>query len=733
MNRQLTLGSLFDGIGGFPYAASFYGINALWASEIVPECVSVTKRHFPDMAHVGDITKLDGHTLPPVDIITFGSPCQDLSVASGKRLGLAGERSGLFLEAIRIIREMQEATNGEYPKFALWENVPGALSSSGRRDFKAVLEAFTETEVPMPRSGQWANAGMVRGRGVDLAWCVYDAQHFGTAQRRRRIFLVADFRAERAGEILFVPKSLSGYFAAGGTPRQGLAAYAQDGIGAAGAGIDGYNAQLTGDVAATLGTNCGMSTGRNGVVEILNDQGGNSISVEKGGVSPTLRSQTHGNLPITAYSIQGSMIGRTDGNGPQGDGINENVSFTLNTIGRHAICMETEQEEQPPLVAAGFDLQQITSKTNRSTLKPVQPTLCGAGSPHVVTAPGSMAEFAPDAMVGINGNLAGTLLASYCKGTGMRCGLERDVVLCAASGQSKAEIFEELSPTLNCTSEQPYIVKPGDVGQVEAIEAHPQIAPICMGTAQANASVLDDQSPTLTCAHGQAPILIHPEIAGTLCASGAGLSRPAGQGNELDFCVVSAGFKHKASSQAGSLGYQEETAPTLLAGQQGAVMKAYVIGAYHSGGMLSDNPKSGFYEAGTSRTLDLNGGNPCCNQGGVAVVEGADDPKEQATAVDCRNLRETDEVSGTLLAKAASGGYSLNYQNPVRTGLCVRRLTPTEAERLQGYPDGWTEYGEDGKPVSDTKRYQMLGNSVAVPCVAYIMQGIRDAVSREDA
>ena len=633
MNReQLTLGSLFDGIGGFPYAASFYGIRPLWASEIVPECVSVTKKHFPDMEHVGDITKLHGGALPPVDIITFGSPCQDLSIASGKRLGLAGERSGLFLEAIRIIREMQEATNGEYPKFALWENVPGALSSSSRRDFKAVLEAFTDAEVPMPGSGRWANAGMVRGRGVDLAWCVYDAQYFGTAQRRRRIFLIADFRGERAGEILFVPKSLSGYFAAGGTPRQGLAAYAQNGAGTAGAGIDGYNAQLTGHVAATLGTNCGMSTGRNGViempdgvgaavpaismrircgcegggkgpllqveksgtlatgndqylfapkVEILNDQGGDSLNVEKGGVSPTLRSQTHGNLPITAYAIQGSMIGRADGNGPQGDGINENVSFTLNTIDRHAVCM---------------------------------------------------------------------------------------------------------------------------------------------GTGQANAGILEEQSPTLTAAHEQ-PIVTHPQIAGTLCASGAGLSRPAGQGNELDFCVVSAGFKHKAGSQSGSIGFQEETAPTLLAGQQSAVMKAYVIGAYHSGGMLSDNPKSGFYEADTSRTLDLNGGNPCCNQGGVAVVEGADGA--ETAAVDCHNLRETDEVSGTLLAKAASGGYSLNYQNPVRTGLCVRRLTPTEAERLQGYPDGWTEAGAGGKAISDTKRYQMLGNSVCLMKAVMLLRNDR--------
>jgi len=125
-NQQITLGSLFDGIGGFPYAASFYGIRSLWASEILPEAVSVTRRHFPDMKHFGDITKLHGGDLPPVDIVTFGSPCQGLAIC-GRRLGLADERSALFTEAIRIIREMQEATNHEYPKFAIWENVPYAL------------------------------------------------------------------------------------------------------------------------------------------------------------------------------------------------------------------------------------------------------------------------------------------------------------------------------------------------------------------------------------------------------------------------------------------------------------------------------------------------------------------------------------------------------------------------------------------------------------------------------
>ena len=427
--------------------------------------MSVTKRHFPDMAHAGDVTQLHGGKLPPVDIVTFGSPCQGLSLA-GQRRGLADERSGLFMEAIRIIDEMREATHDRYPRFALFENVPGALSSAGGRDFAAVLQSFTKAKIPMPYSGRWANAGMVRGGGVDLAWCVYDAQYFGTAQRRRRLFLVCDFAGRSAGEILFVPKSLRGYFEAGGTPRQGLAAFAESGPDTAG-----------------------------GEIVVLNDQGGASLTVERSGISPTLRSQTHGNLPV---------------------------------------------------VAAGFDLQQITSKTNRSTLRPVQPTLCETGQPHVLTM---------------------------------------------ATGQANAEVLADIAPTLNCNHEQ--------------------------------------------------PLLVHPQIAGTLCASGAGLSRPAGMGSETDFCITSAGFRYKAGSAAGSLGYQEETAPTLLAAQQSGVL-------HH------------------------------------------------------------------------------HYAD-----LIVRRLTPLECERLQGFPDFWTEQGS-GRSISDTSRYQMLGNSIAVPCVAYIMQGIYHALERRN-
>ena len=317
---------------------------------------------------------------------------------------------------------------------------------------------------------------MVRSGGVDLAWCVYDAQYFGTAQRRRRLFLVADFRGRSASEILFVPKSLRRYFETGGTPRQGLTAFAESGAGAAGAG------EL---IPATMRIRCGCEGGGKGplvqveksgtlatrndqylfvprTMEILNDQGGSSMTVERSGLSPTLRSQTHGNLPI---------------------------------------------------VAAGFDLQQITSKTNRSSMKPVQPTLCKAGRPHVVT---------------------GTL---------------------------------------------------------------------CMATTQANSEIMADAAPTLTCDH----------------------DRPI---------VASAGFRYKAGSAAGGIGYQDETAPTMLAGQQSAVLCA---------------------------------------------------------------------------------GY---------VDLIARRLMPIEAERLMGFKDFWTECGCNGEKISDTARFQMLGNSIAVPCAAYIMQGI---------
>lgn len=225
----MTLGSLFDGSGGFPLAGQMSGITPIWAAEVEPYLIAVTRSRFPQMMHLGSVTGVHGDKVQPVDVITFGSPCQDLSVA-GKRAGIRdGQRSNLFFKAIRIIREMREATNGVYPAFAVWENVPGAFSSNKGEDFRCVLEEFCKiadegASIPRPDKGKWKSAGEIVGDGYSVAWRQLDAQYWGVPQRRKRIYLVADFAGGRAGEILFERESLRGHPAACGAPGQGTAA-----------------------------------------------------------------------------------------------------------------------------------------------------------------------------------------------------------------------------------------------------------------------------------------------------------------------------------------------------------------------------------------------------------------------------------------------------------------------------------------------------------------------------
>ena len=212
MSNVLTLGSLFSGSGGFELAGLTVGMKPLWASEVEPFPIRVTSKRLPFVAHMGDVRNLDGANLPPVDIITFGSPCQDLSIA-GKRSGIEGSRSSLFYEAIRIIKEMRWKTNGNYPKYALWENVPGAFSSHKGADFEKVLEAFLSVKgytLDAPRPQKWHSVGEIVADHFSLSWRVLDAQHFGVPQRRKRIFLVADFGDTRAGKILFESESVLG-------------------------------------------------------------------------------------------------------------------------------------------------------------------------------------------------------------------------------------------------------------------------------------------------------------------------------------------------------------------------------------------------------------------------------------------------------------------------------------------------------------------------------------------
>ena len=231
---MMTLGSLFDGIGGFPLAAVHCGGVPVWASEIEPFPMRVTKLRFPDMIHVGDITKLDGAKLPPVDVICGGSPCQDLSVA-GLRKGLAGERSGLFMDQVRIVKEMRaederRGVSDDFirPRYLVWENVPGAFSSANGEDFRAVIEEIVHIKdstchVPRPDTGRWESAGAaILGDQFSLAWRVLDAQYWGVAQRRRRIFLVADFGGLTAPKILFEQERLLGDPAEGQGQGKGI-------------------------------------------------------------------------------------------------------------------------------------------------------------------------------------------------------------------------------------------------------------------------------------------------------------------------------------------------------------------------------------------------------------------------------------------------------------------------------------------------------------------------------
>ena len=258
MNKPLTLGSLFDGSGGFPLAGLLAGIVPVWSSEIEPFAIRVTEKRLPQVQHFGNISGLHGAKLPPVDIITFGSPCQDMSIA-GKRTGLSGSRSSLFHEAIRIIREMRCASNGKYPRYIVWENVPGAFSSNGGEDFRCVLEAICsvkDSSISIPRpAGKWTKAGEILAESYSLAWRVLDAQYWGVPQRRKRIYLVADLDGGSAGKILFESEGVSGYTPQGFRSWQGTAGSAEESVGASSLCLNdqgGQRMDVTEDFTATL-------------------------------------------------------------------------------------------------------------------------------------------------------------------------------------------------------------------------------------------------------------------------------------------------------------------------------------------------------------------------------------------------------------------------------------------------------------------------------------------------
>ncbi len=390
MNRRLTLGSLFDGSGGFPLGGMLCGIVPMWSSEIDPFPIRVTTKRLPAVKHYGDVSKLAGEKLPPVDIITFGSPCQDMSIA-GNRSGLNGSRSCLFHEAVRIVKEMRESTHGQYPRFVVWENVPGAFTSNKGEDFRCVLESLarakeTDADVPMPSQGKWEKAGFILGDGYSIAWRCLDAQYWGVPQRRRRIYLVADFGGECAGKILFESEGLSRNFETCCVSRERTAAISESGTGATGTiclnDQGGERMDVSDSVVGTLRARANhppivlenypadsrIEVKEDGVVQTLTSHmgtGGNNVPLvaqercfdvrftsdgtrnarqncyetETSRTIDTNRNSPDSNQGgIAVVSVQGSMIGRNLKNGPLGSGIGKDVSFTLNTVDRHAIA-----------------------------------------------------------------------------------------------------------------------------------------------------------------------------------------------------------------------------------------------------------------------------------------------------------------------------------------------------------------------------------------------------------
>lgn len=359
--------SVFSGIEAASVAWGPLGWEPVAFSEIDPFPSAVLAERFPDVPNLGDITEIDWSEIGAVDLVVGGSPCQSFSVA-GKREGLAGA-SGLMFEYIRCVRELR-------PRWFVWENVPGALSSEGGAAFGQLLTEMDDL-------------------GYGLAWRVLDAQFFGVAQRRRRVFLVGslgDGGAERACEVLFEPESLRGNPPSSREKRKALAAGAEGCAGCAG-------------------------------FKYHQGAGAGNIGYEPE-QSPTLTADYHN----PAICIQGSMIGRSANAGPQGSGINDGVAFTLNTVDRHAVvAMAVNQRGEVrldggdgdtvgaiPASRSGKQVQAVVCMADDNAKAAVDTEMCGSlkvgGSAPIVCMMGDHGKAAVDV------DVAGTLTAHDGKG-----------------------------------------------------------------------------------------------------------------------------------------------------------------------------------------------------------------------------------------------------------------------------------------------------------------------------
>lgn len=377
MTQEITMGSLFSGSGGFELAGSIFGIRPIWASEIEPFPILVTTKNFPGMKHLGDINKLNGADLEPVTIIAGGSPCQDMSIA-GKREGLDGSRSNLFREQIRIIKEMRYSDRAAgrtgtqiRPRYMVWENVPGAFSSNKGKDFQAVLQEIVsitdeESNVPLPSKGKWQTAGCIMGDHFSIAWRVLDAQYWGVPQRRKRIYLVADFGGNTAPKILFEREGLSGNFAESREAWQRTAGDIKTGTYKTGTDdvecydiSDRRRVADKSEVSPTLTTKMGTD-GNNVPIVLENHPQDSRVTIAEDGNVPTLTSRmgTGGNVPmimneVRAVDQRNLSLGNDKSETLHGSGHGSSVGTIIEPMALHITQDPTVFEGKTPCLTQG--------------------------------------------------------------------------------------------------------------------------------------------------------------------------------------------------------------------------------------------------------------------------------------------------------------------------------------------------------------------------------------------
>ena len=344
MDELLTLGSLFDGSGGFPLGAVFSGVLPLWASEVAPFAIRVTTKRLPWMRHLGDIHDINGAEIEPVDIITFGSPCTDMSVA-GKRAGLEGKQSVLFYEAIRIIREMRNATHGKYPRFIVWENVPGVLNTQDNA-FGCLLGALAGEDMPLQPAGKkWTNAGAVFNHQRQIAWRTLNAEFFGVPQSRRRVFLVASARNVCPSEILFEQQSSEGDYVQSMEAKQNHSGAAARNNGSHHQPIlmrmRGFGDYLPSPTASTI-----KARDYKDATDLIIIHGRQDPCISNKAFA--LDCQHSGNTNV--LFINGNIINKSPNSGGNGLGIRENsIAYTITATDRHAVAMGKVLRRLTPL------------------------------------------------------------------------------------------------------------------------------------------------------------------------------------------------------------------------------------------------------------------------------------------------------------------------------------------------------------------------------------------------